>query len=135
VTPVVRPAFCPRRDIVLSLYAGQLDFGPRQPPSFSISVVSTGPADCSFDVGPAHLALVIKEGQVRVWSSADCVSGPGGLISALRRGVPTVLPVTWNRQTSAPGCTGPAAQVPAGLYTAYAADGWLSSTSLTFRLG
>jgi hypothetical protein len=133
--PGIRPDFCARRDIVLSVGSGQASFGPRQQPAFSLTIVSTQSAECSFNVGPAYLALVIKEGPVRVWSSADCVRGSGSLISALKRGVPTVLPVTWGRRTSSPDCSGPVSRVPAGVYTAYAAEGSVVSAPVTFRVG
>jgi hypothetical protein len=133
--PGIRPAFCARRDIVLSLSGSQASFGPRQAPAFSLTIVSTQPAECSFNVGPRYLALVIKEGPVRVWSSADCVRRSGSLVSALKRGVPTVLPVTWDRRTSSPGCSGTVTRVPAGVYTAYATQGTVASAPMTFRLG
>src|SRR6266567_6560107 len=129
-----KPAFCSWHSIVLSLSAAQVAFGRGQEPGFSLSVVSTQPADCSFNVGPGHLALVIKEGPARVWSSADCVSGTGNLVAALRRGVPTVVSIGWNRRTSSPGCAGPVREVPAGTYTGYAADGSIASPPVTFRL-
>jgi hypothetical protein len=130
-----KPKFCSWHSIVLSASANQVSLGPGQQPTFSLSVVSTQPTDCSFNVGPAHLALVIREGPARIWSSADCVSGTGSLVTALRRGVPTDVAIGWNEKTSAPGCNGPARSVPAGRYTAYAVDGSLVSAPVTFRLG
>lgn len=120
---------------MLSLSSSQASFGPQQQPAFSLTIVSTQQAECSFNVGPGFLALVVKEGPVRVWSSADCVRGTGSLVSALRRGVPTVLPVTWNRRTSSPGCSGPVNRIPAGVYTAYATDDSIISAPVTFHLG
>jgi len=130
----IEPAFCGRRDIVLSLFTSQPQSGRGVSPSFSVNVVSTQRAQCSFNVGSSHLALVIKEGPVRIWSSADCAQGAGQLVTALRRGIPTVLAITWNRQTSAPGCGARAQRVPAGSYTAYAVDGELVSAPVTLRL-
>src|SRR5579859_960808 len=122
-----KPAFCSWHSIVLSLSASQVRFEPGQVPDFSLSVVSTQPKDCSFNVGAGHLAVVVKEGTATIWSSADCAgsSGTRSLVTALRRGVPTVVSIGWNRKTSAPGCSGPVRAVPAGTYTAYAADGSL----------
>jgi hypothetical protein len=119
---------------VLSLSASKIQFGPGQKPNFSLSVVSTQPADCSFNIGVGHLALVIKEGPARIWSSADCVKGSGSLMTALKRGVPTVVSIGWDKKTSSPGCTGPVQSVPAGSYTAYATDGSLVSAPVTVRL-
>ena len=129
-----KPAFCSWHSIVLSLSASQVQFGSGQEPAFSLSVVSTQPTDCSFNVGPGHLAVVIKEGPARIWSSADCVNGTGSLVTALRRGVPTVIAIDWNRRTSSPGCSGPARAVPAGSYTAYAVEGSIVSPPVTLRL-
>ena len=129
-----KPAFCSWQAIVLSLSASQARFGSGQQPAFSLSVVSTQPTDCSFNVGPGHLAVVIKEGPARIWSSADCVNGTGSLVTALRRGVPTVVAVGWTRRMSSPGCSGPARAVPPGSYTAYAVEGSIVSAPVTFRL-
>ena len=130
-----KPAFCSWHSIVLSLSASQVHFGSRQQPAFSLSVVSTQPTNCSFNVGPGHLAVVIKEGPARIWSSADCASGTGSLVTALRRGVPTVVAIDWNRRMSSPGCGGPARAVPPGSYTAYATEGSIVSAPVTVRLG
>ena len=129
-----KPKICSRHSIVLSASANQVDFAPGKQPTFSLSVVSTQPTDCSFNVGPGHLALVIKEGPARIWSSADCATGTGSLVTALRRGVPTVVAVVWHEKTSSPGCNGPTRSVPDGSYTAYAVDGSLVSSPLPFRL-
>ena len=129
-----KPAFCSWHSIVLSLSAAQARYGPGEQPSFSLSVVSTQPTPCSFNIGPSHLALVIKEGPVRIWSSADCVSGSGNLVAALHRGVPTVVTIGWSRKMSSAGCTGPIRSVPPGTYTGYAVDGSLTSGPVPIRL-
>jgi hypothetical protein len=46
-----------------------------------------------------------------------------------------MLSITWNRQSSAPGCAGPSSAMPAGTYAATVTDGPLASNSVTFRLG
>jgi hypothetical protein len=130
----ILPAFCAKSDIVLSLFTGQTQFGRRQWPAFDVSVVSTQLPDCTFNIGSRHLALVIKEGPAQIWSSADCAAGAGGLDSALKRGVPTELVITWNRRTSAPGCSSRTTKVPPGVYTAYAVEGQLTSQPVIFRL-
>jgi hypothetical protein len=126
---------CSRGDVVLSLLAGQPAYASPALPQFSIDVVGTAEPSCTFNVGARHVALVIRSGSVRVWSSADCPRGSGSLVLDLQRGVPTTLSITWNRQTSSPGCTGPSSAMPAGTYSAAVADGGLASNSVTFRLG
>src|SRR5262245_18793620 len=75
------PKFCPRQSVVISLAQVKVAAGRR--PTFNVSVVSTQRADCSFNIGPGHLALVIRKGRTRVWSSADCVTGNGGPVTTL----------------------------------------------------
>jgi hypothetical protein len=130
-----RPRACAAGDVVLSLLASQAAYSSSRLPQFSIDVVGTGQPTCTFNVGARHVALVIRSGSVRVWSSADCPRGSGSLVLDLQRGVPTTLSITWNRQTSSPGCTGPSSALPAGTYSATVVDGGLDSNPVTFRLG
>jgi len=119
---------------VLSLSAGQGSYGPAQLPDFRVSVVSTQPADCSFNVGASYLAVLIKKGTARIWSSSDCIRAGRGFMTVLERGVPTGRSIGWGRNTSVLGCAGPMRFVRAGTYTAYAVDGSLVSAPVTVRL-
>lgn len=134
-SPQATPSACPHGDVVLSLINAQPTYGRGQLPQFTVDVVATGSPTCTFNVGASHIALVVRSGAERVWSSADCVQGAGDLVTDLQRGVPTVLPISWNRQPSAPGCRAQSGSVPDGIYTATAADGWLRSNTVTFRIG
>ena len=81
-------------------------------------------------------ALVVRSGSVRGLELLRTArSGSGSLVLDLQRGVPTTLSITWNRQTSSPGCTGPSSAMPAGTYSATVTDGGLTSNLVTFRLG
>jgi hypothetical protein len=126
---------CSRGDVVLSLLASRAAYASPGLPQFSIDVVGTARPTCAFNIGARHVALVIRSGSVRVWSSADCPPGSGSLVMGLQRGVPTTLSITWNRQTSSPGCSGPSSAMPAGTYSATVTDGGLASNTITFRLG
>jgi hypothetical protein len=130
----VRPGFCPWHAIVLSVTANQIQFGPVQQPVFRLSVVSTQRTACSFDVGPGHLALLVKAGSARIWSSGDCVSGAGSVVVTLRRGVPATVSIAWNKNRSSPGCGLPVRPVPSGIYSGYGVAGPLMSTPLPIRL-
>ncbi len=125
---------CRPADVVLSLFSSQDSYGPGQLPVFDVDVVSTSPRTCTFNVGSRFLAVVVSSGGDRIWSSADCVAGAGSLVTDLIKGVPTVLPISWGRQTSAPGCFVPAAPVHAGTYRAAASDGRLVSRKEAFRI-
>lgn len=130
----VRPGFCPWHAIVLSVTANQVQFGPVQQPVFRLSVVSTQRTACSFDVGPGHLALLVKAGSARIWSSGDCVNGAGSVIVTLRRGVPATVSIAWNKNRSSPGCGLPVRPVPSGSYSGYGVAGPLISAPLPIRL-
>ncbi len=89
---------------------------------------------CAFNVGAASLALVIKAGSVRVWSSADCLQGRKSLLTDLVKGVPTMLSFGWDRRTSSPGCKLASSAVPAGIYSATAVSGKIISNREIFRI-
>jgi hypothetical protein len=120
--------------VVLSLFSSQASYSSGQLAEFDVDVVSTAARTCAFNVGPRFLTLVITVGEKRIWSSADCIAGPGSLPTDLARGVPTVVPLTWDRETSSPGCRVTSRQVTAGSFTAAASDGGLVSNPLTFTL-
>jgi hypothetical protein len=125
---------CTPGDVVISLFSSQASYGPGQMPEFSVDVVSTSAQTCTFNVGPRFLALVITADGKRVWSSADCVAGQGSLQTDLARGVPTAVPLSWDRESSAPACKAPSRRVTTGSFAAAASDGGLASNSLTFKL-
>jgi hypothetical protein len=127
---------CPRRDVVLSLFPAQTSFSRAQPPQFSVDVVSTASRTCTFNVGPKFLTVTITAGKDRVWGSADCLklTGRGVLLTKLVRGIPTVLPVTWDLRTSVPGCSQPQSRARSGSYAAVATDDGLSSAPAEFRV-
>ena len=125
---------CAGGKVVISLFASQVSYAAQARPEFQVDVVSTAARPCVFNVGTAHLAVVIKAGSVRIWSSADCARGRKSLPTALVKGVPTVLPISWDRMTSSPGCKLASSAVPAGIYAATASNGQLGSNMEIFRL-
>jgi hypothetical protein len=131
------PARAPRcytGRVVISLVSAKTSYGPHTDPQFKMNVVSTGKHTCIFDVGAAHLALSIRSVAGQVWSSADCAQGRKSLMTNLAPGVPTTVPVTWDRTSSSPGCNAGSVKVPAGMYAATAVAGPVSSTKLIFRI-
>jgi hypothetical protein len=125
---------CKPGDVVLSLFSGQDSYGKGQLPEFDVDVVSTSATPCAFDLGSAHLSLVVRAGRKRVWGSADCVTGGGTLSTDLARGVPAIVPISWDLQTSARGCQGTSRRAPAGSYTAEASGGGLASDQVRFTV-
>lgn len=129
-----RPRACARSSVVISLFASQVSYPAHARPVFDLDVVSTSGKTCTFNVGARYLALVIKAGNNRVWSSADCLQGRKSLFTDLAKGVPTVLSISWDRRTSVPGCKLGSSAVPAGIYAATAVSGTLSSNKEIFRI-
>jgi len=125
---------CPAGAVVLSLFDSQAIYTRRQTPEFEVDVVSTASRSCSFNIGARYLVLAITAGSKDIWTSADCAEGQASLVTTLRRGVPTVVPITWNGQHSGPGCPVPGAPAAAGTYTATASDGGHGSNSLSFGI-
>jgi hypothetical protein len=125
---------CPAGAVVLSLFSSQGSYATGQTPQFQIDVVSTAADSCTFDIGARHVVLQISQGSHLVWTSAQCAEGTASLIVTLRRGVPTIVPMTWDGRRSSAGCPVPGAPASKGGYTAQAADGSLRSNSITFRL-
>ncbi len=83
--------------------------------------MSVAARDCSADIGPAALSVVVKRGSTaRVRNSADCARGPGSRFVQLSRGVPRVLRFQWDRRASAPGRRQGGAPAGLGTYTATA---------------
>ncbi|GAA2424628.1 hypothetical protein GCM10010191_41060 [Actinomadura vinacea] len=119
VTKTARPVAqsggaCDPESVVVTMSAARDVHGPGERPEFHVTAVNTGPLACAFDVGPRGLDLRITSGEDRVWSSADCARGAGAPARTLRRGVPYVGTVTWDRRR----CAGERARARPGTYVA-----------------
>ena len=125
---------CPAADVVPSLFVSQQVYQRSIEPQFSVYLVNIGHATCTFDVGARSLRLLIRSGQVRVWGSADCAHRAPPDVVRLRRGVPFVTYLWWNRRRSTEGC-GPAGPKAApGTYTASVSSGAVHSHAEVFVL-
>ncbi len=125
---------CAPGDVVISLLESQQSYPQPADPRFTIYVVNAGGSTCTFDAGPRSLRLEVKSGPVHEWSPADCAHGSTSDMVRLRRGVPVVKHLSWNRERSDPGCPSPRASALPGTYTATATDGALSSQTEVFLL-
>ncbi|MFC4118636.1 hypothetical protein [Nonomuraea zeae] len=138
-SPVARPKRpgepCAESELVLSLQGGKEQiYAAGTKPSFLVTLVNTGPVMCTADVGPRAMEIRITSGADRIWSTADCVSGPGTEVQQLQRGVPYVRSLDWDRRRSSTDCrTTPAAALP-GTYVASVRMGKLRSTKGVFHL-
>lgn len=137
VTPTV-----PRRDgdacdpkaVVVHLAGAKAVYAAAEAPRFQVTVVNTGTVSCTVDVGPARMELRINSGSDRIWSSADCPSGTGSSIQLLRRGIPYLGTLTWDRRRSSAKCAGDRDAARKGTYVAVLRADGLRAKRQVFHL-
>lgn len=125
---------CDESDLVLSLQGRQEVYAGGAHPSFIATVVNTGRVMCRADVGPRALEIRITSGEDRIWSTADCVSGAGTDVKELKRGVPYVRPLDWDRKRSSDDCRADPPTALPGTYVAVVRMGKLRSPKAVFHL-
>ncbi|GII39156.1 hypothetical protein Pph01_41590 [Planotetraspora phitsanulokensis] len=125
---------CDAKDLVVALQAGQDYYNRGVTPNFLLTIVSTARVACTVDVGPRALEMRVTSGSDRVWSTADCVSGPGVDTQTLQRGVPYVRTIQWDRRLSGSDCSSRRSSAAAGTYVASAYAGPLRSPKVVFHL-
>lgn len=103
-TPTTKPAKkqsgdrCDPADVVVGVTPNATVFTGKQHPSFALSVVNTGRRACTFDVGPKALLIRVSSGADRVWSSDRCVDRAVPNLQMLKRGVPYLATLDWDRR-------------------------------------
>ncbi|WP_204016564.1 hypothetical protein [Sphaerimonospora thailandensis] len=125
---------CDPKDLVIALRAGQEVYAGDAPPTFLLTLVSTGHVECTVDVGPRTLEMRVTSGGQRIWSTADCVAGKGVDRQTLERGIPYVRTITWDRHRSGTVCSGKRPVAEPGTYVASAHAGQLKSPKAVFHL-
>ena len=121
--------------MVLSLFASRGRYPRGQLPQFDVDVVSAASRSCAFNVGRMFLSLVVRAHGKRIWDSSDCASGRRSQVIKLARGVPAILPVTWDLdRSSARGCAKTSHPALTGRFAASAAGDGLASNTVTFRV-
>jgi hypothetical protein len=83
--------------MVIGITPTRTVFGAKEHPRFGLSVVSTGPKACTFDVGGKALQIRIASGADPVWTSARC-GGQASNLQMLQRGVPYLATLDWDRR-------------------------------------
>ena len=102
---------CSADDLVVSMSGSQSTYAAGARPEFRVTAVNIGSGPCAFDT--SSLDVRITSGEDRIWSSAECRRG-GAAKETLKRGVPWVQMVKWNRKR---GCDGGSIARP-GTYVA-----------------
>lgn len=125
---------CPARGIVLTLSVSKPAYARGAKPVFLIDIVSTDAAACAFDTGRKSLRVVITGGTRATWDSGACLRGATAHVEHLRRGVPSVVSIVWDRRLRPAACTTAEVAAPAGRYEAVAVDGSAVSPARAFTL-
>jgi hypothetical protein len=125
---------CPAQDIVLTLSVSKPAYARGARPVFLIDIVSTDAAACAFDTGRKSLRVVITGGTRATWDSGACLRGATAHVEHLRRGVPSVVSIVWDRRLRPAACTTAEVAAPAGRYEAMAVDGSAVSPARAFTL-
>lgn len=102
---------CDEQDVVVALTPDKQVFQDKDRPHFRMSVVNTGRRSCTFDVGGRALRLRITSGSDPVWSSDHCSADAASSLQLLRRGIPYIADLTWDRKR----CDGESRALP-GVY-------------------
>jgi hypothetical protein len=124
---------CKPGDVVLSLFASRDRYHRGQLPRFDVDVVSTANRSCAFNAGRRFLSLAVRAHGKRIWDSSDCASGRRSHAIKLVRGVPAILPVTWDLdRSSARGCAKTSHPALTGRFAASAAGDGLASNTVKF---
>ena len=104
-------------------------------PILGMTVTNTGAVACQRDVsGTLQTFTVLAADGSRVWSTGDCFPGEGTEVRELTPGQTVKYTVKWSGTSSAPGCTGDRAPVPAGDYSVVAQLGGLASQPAAFAM-
>jgi hypothetical protein len=125
---------CEPRDMVVGLIATKSGYAGKDRPRFRLTVVNTGRRPCTFGVGPKQLEVRISSGADRLWSTAKCVSGSGSSIQLLRRGVPYMTTIVWDRKRSSSDCSARRPAARPGMYVAAVRAGKIKVKRQIFRL-
>jgi hypothetical protein len=125
---------CAPADLTLTIAGSAPTFAGGATPTFTVTIVNSGPKPCLVDAGAAHEEIVVTSGADRVWSSADCAQSDASRVLLLARGGKDSQDVAWNLERSAPGCPAGQPAPKAGTYTASFAVGGAQAAPATFVL-
>src|SRR6201996_9538101 len=128
------PTACPAAELVLTVTPSQPSFGTKDSPAFQVDIVSTDTATCNLDTGPAALRLEVLHGSSVAYNSGACLHGAKPHVISLRRGIPVITSMAWNKHQTVTSCATTVAAATNRTYSAVIAAGGAQSPRSSFRL-
>ena len=128
------PVACPPADLLLTVTPRAASFGTKATPAFQVDIVSTDTSPCNLDTGPAALRLKVLHGSSVAYNSAVCVNGAKRHVISLRRGVPVIMSMTWDKHETVEGSLSTVAAATNRTYGAIIEAGGAQSPRSSFRL-
>jgi hypothetical protein len=128
------PVACPAADLLLTVTPRAASFGTKATPAFQVDIVSTDTTPCNLDTGPAALRLDVLHGSTVAYNSAVCVNGAKRHVISLRRGVPVITSMSWDKHETVNGCLSTVAAATNRTYSAMIEAGGAQSPRSSFRL-
>nr|WP_221308965.1 hypothetical protein [Nocardiopsis mwathae] len=96
---------CRPQDVVVTFEVDKSDYAWDAKPKIKITAVNTGEQACTVDMGPKNMEVLIRSGDDRVFSTADCAKGDKATVKKeLERGVPETRTISWDRKRSWKNC-------------------------------
>lgn len=103
--PAQPPTPCADTDLSVTAALAHQRYPTNSKLPVKISVTNTSGKACNRDVGAGQQEVLVKgSGDVRIWSSDDCVNDPTSDARTLQPNEKRTYWVTWDSRTSAPGC-------------------------------
>lgn len=126
---------CPDTAIAVLATSTAPSFPVGSNPILGMTITNSGTETCQRDVsGTLQTFTVLAADGARVWSTSDCFPGEGTEVRELTPGQTLKYTVKWSGTTSAPGCAGERAPIPAGDYSVVAQLGGLVSPPAAFSM-
>ncbi|HEY2522701.1 MAG TPA: hypothetical protein VGJ19_21500 [Streptosporangiaceae bacterium] len=119
---------------MLTVTPSAASYGSKATPTFQVDIVSTDTTPCDLDTGPAALRLDVLHGRSVAYSSTACLRGAERHVVSLRRGVPVITSVSWNKHQTVTGCLKTVAAATNRTYGAVIRAGGAQSPRSSFRL-
>ena len=128
------PVACPAADLLLTVTPRATSFGSKATPAFQVDIVSTDTTPCNLNTGPAALRLEVLHGSSVAYNSTVCVRGAKRHVISLRRGVPVITSMSWDKHETVTGCLSTVAAATNRTYSAVIQAGGAQSPRSSFRL-